>query len=97
MSKKPEPNKKVEPAHEKKSTAEPGAKSVKVVATIKNADDLDQLHKLAEKLGDEGMTIDRVLPLSGAITGSCPVDQIAALNTKVPAVTVEQGLSMSPS
>jgi len=75
----------------------PKANSVRVIATIKSVDDLHQLPQLAKKLKDEGMKVDEVLPLSGAITGSCPADQIAALNNKVPGVVVERGLTMSPS
>jgi len=70
---------------------------VPVIATIKSVDDLNLLPQLAKKLAGEGMTVKQVMPLSGAISGSLPADQLAAINQKVPGVVVERELTAQMS
>jgi hypothetical protein len=54
------------------------SKSDPVIVTVTDAA-LGSIHALARKLTAKGMKVDRVLPVTGVITGSCPVATKAAL------------------
>lgn len=75
----------------------PAAESVAVVAVVRDDRDLADLPELAEELKAGGMTISRVLPLSGMVAGTCAPDAIAALNQKVPRMVVEPEMTVGPA
>lgn len=59
-------------------------KSQPIVVTVTD-DALENIQKVADELSAKGMKVDRVMPRTGVITGSCASSKKAALE-KVPGV-----------
>ncbi|MBN9521323.1 hypothetical protein J0H58_22850 [bacterium] len=49
-----------------------------VVVTVTDAA-LNDIHAVADRLAAAGLAVDRVLPVTGVITGTCPAGKKAAL------------------
>lgn len=62
-----------------------------IVTVADNA--LKNIHELAAKLAAKGMEVDRVLPITGIISGSCSTAKIAALENVEGVTSVEEELS----
>lgn len=64
-------------------------KSKSVIVTV--ADDaLNNINQLANRLGDEGMKVDRVMPVTGVIAGSCDASKVADLKKVDGVMSVEE-------
>lgn len=74
----------------------PGNKSV--VVTVDDAS-LKDIHTVANRLVAHGMTIDRVMPLTGVITGTYARGKMSLLKTVsgVNSVEEELGVQLPPS
>ena len=73
---------------------EKGSKSV--IVTV--ADDaLGEIQSLANRLRDRGMTIKRVMPVTGVISGSVAASKLPTLRGVSGVVSVEEELSAYPS
>jgi hypothetical protein len=63
-----------------------------IIVTV--ADDaLENIHELANKLATRGMRIDRVLPITGVISGSCPSGKVGELENIDGVTSVEEEAS----
>lgn len=63
-----------------------------IIVTV--ADDaLENIHELANKLAAKGMRIDRVLPITGVISGSCPSGKVGELEDIDGVTSVEEEAS----
>jgi hypothetical protein len=49
-----------------------------IVVTIDDAH-LDAIHQVAERLGERGMTVERILPITGVVSGTCGPERMEAL------------------
>jgi hypothetical protein len=65
------------------------AKAKSVVVTVTDAA-LANIHAVAEKLAAKGMKVDRVLPITGVISGSVPAGKQAALSSVQGVHSVEE-------
>lgn len=68
-------------------TSEPRAKSV--IVTVSD-DALPKIRQLADELGAKGLKVDRVLPVTGVITGSCAASNVPALEKLDGVLSVEE-------
>lgn len=59
-------------------TNKPKTKSI--IITVSD-DALPNIRQLADELGAKGLKVDRVLPVTGVITGSCAASKVSALET----------------
>ena len=63
-----------------------------IIVTV--ADDaLGNIHELATKLAAKGMRVDRVLPITGVISGSYPSDKVGELENIAGVTSVEEEAS----
>ena len=63
-----------------------------IIVTI--ADDaLENIQELANKLAAKGMLVDRVLPITGIISGSYPSGKVGELKNMVGVTSVEEEAS----
>jgi hypothetical protein len=63
-----------------------------VIVTV--ADDaLKNIHELADKLAAKGMKVDRVLPITGIISGSCASTKMGELENVDGVMSVEEEAS----
>jgi hypothetical protein len=53
-------------------------RSKSVIVTVTD-EALKDIEAIAKKLSDKGMKVDQVLPVTGVISGSCPVSKEGAL------------------
>lgn len=60
------------------------AKIKSLIITVTD-ESLPRIEQLANRLGKKGLKVERVLPVTGVITGSCP-------EAKVPALKKESGV-----
>ena len=68
------------------------SKSKSIIVTV--ADDaLENIHELANKLAAKGMQVDRVLPITGVISGSCPSGKVGELENIDGVTSVEEEAS----
>jgi methylmalonyl-CoA mutase cobalamin-binding subunit len=65
------------------------ANSKSVVVTVTDAA-LKDIQSVAEKLRAKGMKVDQVLPVTGVISGSCPVSKQEALRSVKGVHSVEE-------
>ena len=67
-------------------------KSQSIIVTV--ADEaIDKIDELAEKLTAKGMTVDRVMPITGVISGSAPSSKLASLKKVAGVLSVEEEVS----
>jgi homoaconitase/3-isopropylmalate dehydratase large subunit len=64
-------------------------KSKSVIVTVAD-DELNKINQLANRLGDEGMKVDRVMPVTGVIAGSCAASRVADLKKVDGVMSVEE-------
>lgn len=63
-----------------------------IIVTV--ADDaLKNIHELADRLAAKGMKVDRVLPITGIISGSCPSTKMGDLENVDGVTSVEEETS----
>lgn len=90
----PKPNRPQKPAAVKKVASA----LVPVIATVMDDSALKDIEKLATELRAKGMTVEQVMPLSGTIAGSCAVEAIPEINSKMRgAIVLEQSVDAYPS
>jgi hypothetical protein len=70
--------------------------SKSVIVTVSD-DALGEIHNLASRLKDHGMTVERVMPVTGVISGSVAASKLGTLR-EVPGVSsVEEELNAYPT
>jgi hypothetical protein len=73
-----------------------GEKSKSVIVTV--ADDaLGEIKSLATRLEDQGMTVKRVMPVTGVISGSVAASKIGTLREVSGVSSVEEELNAYPT
>lgn len=65
------------------------SKSKSVIVTVSD-NALPNIRQLADELGAKGMKVDRVLPVTGVITGSCTASKVPALGKVDGVLSVEE-------
>lgn len=65
------------------------SKGKSVIVTVSD-DALPNIHQLADELGAKGMKVDRVMPVTGVITGSLKASKVSALGKVVGVLSVEE-------
>jgi hypothetical protein len=73
------------------------ANGAKAIAVMVADDRLQDIHKLAEDLSAEGMTVQRVLPVTGMITGIVEAETMPQLRNVKGVLSVEEELTAGPS
>jgi hypothetical protein len=69
------------------------ANSKSVVVTVTDAA-LKDIQSIAKKLTAKGLKVDQVLPITGVISGSCPVGKEAGLRNVKGVHSVEEDVSV---
>lgn len=60
-----------------------------IIVTVKD-DALGEIHKLADDLKAKGMDVDRVMPITGVISGTCPTAAVRELHKLEGVLSVEE-------
>lgn len=69
------------------------AKNSKSIIVTVSDDALAKIERVASELGARGMEVERVLPVTGVITGSCTASKIPALGEIDGVTSVEEEAS----
>jgi hypothetical protein len=64
-------------------------RSKSVIVTVSDAA-LPNIHQLADKLGARGLKVNRVMPVTGVITGSCTKSKVPALGQIEGVLSIEE-------
>lgn len=64
-------------------------KAKSIIVTVSD-DALPNIRQLADDLGAKGLKVERVLPVTGVITGSCAASKIPALGEVEGVLSVEE-------
>lgn len=65
-----------------------------IVVTVSD-EALSNIYQLADRLAAEGMKIDRVMPVTGVITGSSPANKVSSLKKVTGVASLEEELAAS--
>jgi hypothetical protein len=65
------------------------AKAKSIIVTVSD-DALPNIRQLADDLGAKGLKVDRVLPVTGVITGSCVASKVPALGKVDGVLSIEE-------
>jgi hypothetical protein len=67
-----------------------------IIVTV--ADDaLDNIQQLADKLTARGMKVERVMPVTGVISGSCAPSAIPVLEKEAGVMSIEEEVKAHPT
>lgn len=75
----------------------PRPKAARAIAVMVADDRLKDIHKLAEDLSAKGMMVERVLPMTGMITGIVNAETMPQLRNVKGVLSVEEELTARPS
>lgn len=66
------------------------SKKLKPIIVTVTDDMLKDIHQVADQLVAKGMKVDRVMPVTGVIAGSCPSTKMSALEKVNGVMSVEE-------
>ena len=66
------------------------SEKIKAIIVTVGDDALNNIHQLADQLAAKGMKVDRVMPVTGVIAGSCAATKMPALEKVDGVISVEE-------